>query len=104
MSRVQIPSPTPIVSMKKAAVVVLLIPLILAEFFLCNALLPQKWQRAIDSKIPSILPESHDWTPITHPNLDQEIEQVLHEHVWLKITLYFVTISLLVGNAFVIRW
>ncbi len=90
--------------MKKIALVALLIPLVLFEGYLCTAFLPLDWQHTIDMKIRRVLPESHDWTPITHPNLDQELDQVLHEHVWLKITLYFVTISLLVGNAFVIRW
>jgi hypothetical protein len=89
--------------MKKTAVVVLLIPLILVEFFLCGALLPQKWQRAIDSKIPRILPESHDWTPITHPNLDQEIEQMLREHTGLRIAIYALIVTLLAVNTWVIR-
>ena len=89
--------------MKKTAVVILLIPLILAEFFLCTALLPQKWQRAIDSKIPSILPESHDWTPITHPNLDQEIERVLQERIGLRIAIYGLIVALLAGNTWAIH-
>jgi hypothetical protein len=90
--------------MKKIALIVLLIPLVLFEAYLCTAFLPIDWQHTIYKKIPRVLPESHDWTPITHPNLDQEIEQVLREHVWLRIGLYAVTIVLLVGNAFVIRW
>jgi hypothetical protein len=89
--------------MKKIALIALLIPLVLFEAYLCTAFLPLDWQHTIDVKIRRVLPESHDWTPITHPNLDQEIEQVLHENVWLKIALYFVTISLLAGNAFTIR-
>jgi hypothetical protein len=90
-------------NMKKAPVVVLLIPLILFEIFLCSAFLPLKWQRAIDRKILGILSDSHDWTPITHPNLDQEIEQFLRDHLWLKFVLYSFTVLLLVGNALVIR-
>jgi hypothetical protein len=89
---------------KKIALIALLIPLVLFEGYLCTAFLPRDWQRTIDMETHRILPESRDWTPITHPNLDQEIEQVLHEHVWLKIALYFVTISLLVGNALTICW
>jgi hypothetical protein len=90
--------------MKKALLIALLIPLILFEVYLCTAILPTQWQHAIDRKIPRILPEPHDWTSITHPNLDQEVEQVLREHIWLRMALYFVTGMLLVANAGVIRW
>jgi hypothetical protein len=90
--------------MKKIALIALLIPLVLFEAYLCSAFLSLDWRHTIDVKIRRVLPESHHWTPITHPNLDQEIEQLLHEKVWLKIALYFVTIPLLVGNAFIIRW
>jgi hypothetical protein len=101
MSRVQIPSPTP--PAQKTAVLVLLIPLILTEFFPCAALLPRKWERAIENKIPGILSKSHDWTPITHPNLDQEIELVLHEHFGLRFVTYAVIVVLLAGNTWVIH-
>jgi hypothetical protein len=57
------------------------------------------WQRAIDHSLPDILPKSHDWNPITHPLLSEEIESVLREHVGLRITLFTVTVALLVGNA-----
>jgi hypothetical protein len=90
--------------MKKIALIALLIPLVLFEGYVCTAFLPLDWQHTIDLKMRRVLPEWHDWTPIAHPNLDREIEQVLLEHAWLKVALYFVTISLLVSNAFIIRW
>ena len=89
---------------KIAACLVLLIPLVLVEMYLCTAFLPMPWQRAIDHSLPDILPKSHDWTPITHPLLSEEIESVLREHVGLRITLFAVTVALLVGNAWLIRW
>ncbi len=51
----------------------LLIPLVLFEMYLCTAFLPMRWQRAINDSLPDILPKSHDWTPITHPLLSEEI-------------------------------
>jgi hypothetical protein len=65
----------------KAACLVLLIPLVLFEMYLCTAFLPIRWQRAINASLPEILPQSHDWTPITHPLLSEEIESLLREHV-----------------------
>jgi hypothetical protein len=89
---------------KIAACPVLLIPLVLFEMYLCTTFLPMRWQRAIDHSLPDILPKSHDRTPITHPLLSEEIESVLPEHVGLRITLFTVTVALLVGNAWLIRW
>ena len=88
--------------MKKAALFALLIPLALFEIYLCGAFLPVQWQRAFDDGIRDILPKSHDWTPITHPLLSQEIEQVLRAHIGLRIAVYAITLALLVGNAWLI--
>jgi hypothetical protein len=89
--------------MKRIALVVLLIPLALFELYLCTAFLPVKWQLAINDHITDILPRSPDWTPITHPLLSQEIEQVLNEHIGLRIALFTITVALLIGNAWLIR-
>lgn len=88
---------------KRAACFVLLIPLVLFEIYLCTAFFPMRWQRAIDDNLPDILPKSHDWTPITHPLLSEEIKSVLREHVGLRIALFAITVALLVGNAWLIR-
>jgi len=88
---------------KRAACFVLLIPLVLFEMYLCTAFLPMRWQRAINDSLPDILPKSHDWTPITHPLLSEEIESVLREHLGLRITLFAVTLALLIGNAWLIH-
>jgi hypothetical protein len=88
---------------KRAACFVLLIPLFLFEMYLCTAFLPMRWQRAIDDSLADILPKSQDWTPITHPLLSEEIESVLRAHVGLRITLFAITVALLLGNALLIR-
>ena len=81
----------------------LLIPLVLFEMYLCTAFLPMRWQRAINDSLPTISPKSHDWTSTTHPLLNEEIEEVLREHVGLRITLFVITLALLAGNAWLIR-
>ena len=91
-------------TLKRAALLVLLIPLTLFEVYLCTAFLPDSWQRVIDDHIPNIFPQSTDWTPVTHPLLSQEIEGVLREHIGLRIALYTITVALLIGNALLIRW
>ncbi|PYU78354.1 MAG: hypothetical protein DMG50_27870 [Acidobacteria bacterium] len=89
--------------MKRITLVVLLIPLTLFEVYLCTAFLPVPLQRTINDHILNIFPKSNDWTPITHPLLSQEIEQVLREHIGFRIVLYAITVGLLTGNAWLIR-
>jgi hypothetical protein len=88
---------------KRIVSAIVLIPLGLFEIYLCMAFLPVKWQLAINDRITSILPSSPDWEPVTHPVMSQEIEQVLHEHVGLRVALFTITIALMVGNAWLIR-
>jgi hypothetical protein len=90
--------------MKRIVLVVLLIPLTMFEVYLCTAFLPDTWQQAINDHVPDIFPKSNDWTPITHPLLSQEIEQVLRQHIGLRIALYAITLGLLIGNAWLIRF
>jgi len=80
----------------------LLLPLVFFELYLCAAFLPVGWQHTINDTIPDICPKSHDRTPKTHPLLSQEIEQLLHEHVGLRIALYAITIALLAVNTWLI--
>jgi hypothetical protein len=87
--------------MKKTLSIALLVPLILFEAYLCTAFLPLPWQRAINDVLVRLLPESQ--TPVTHPMLSQEIEQVLSENVWLKVGVYAITLLLLAVNTWAIR-
>jgi hypothetical protein len=88
--------------MKKIVLIVLLIPLVLLEIYLCTAFLPMHWQHAINDRLANILPTSRGTTPITHPLLDQEINQVLHEHIRLRIVLYAITMTVLAANTMLI--
>ena len=90
--------------MKKAALFAVIIPLALFEIYLGSAFLPGQWQAAIERAIRDILPKSQDWTSITHPLLGQEVEQVLREHIGLRVAAYAITASLLVGNALLVSF
>jgi hypothetical protein len=87
--------------MKKTFLISSLIPLILFEAYLCTAFLPLPWQRAVNDVLVRLLPASQ--TPVTHPMLSQEIEQVLSENVWLKVGVWAITLLLLAVNACAIR-
>jgi hypothetical protein len=89
---------------RKAALFVSLIALTLVEIYFCTAFLPAQWQHALNDRTGKILPKSHDWTPTTHPLLSQEIEQVLGDHIGVRIALYVVKLALLIGNGLFIRW
>jgi hypothetical protein len=86
---------------KKTFVIALLILLILFETYLCKAFLALRWQHAINDVLVRLLPESQ--TPVTHPMLSQEIEQVWSENVWLKVGVWAITLLLLAVNAWAIR-
>ena len=91
----------PMKFVKKIFVIASLIPLILFEAYLCTIFLPVQWQRAINDVLVRLLPESQ--TPITHPMLRQEIEQVLSENPWLKVGVWAITLLLLTVNTWAIR-
>src|SRR6266404_4346801 len=90
----------PMKFVKKTFVTALLIPLILFEAYLSTALL-LRWQHAINDVLVRLPPESQ--TPVTHPMLSQEIEQVLSENVWLKVGVWAITLLLLAVNAWAIQ-
>lgn len=89
--------------MKKLALLTLLLLLTIAQAYLLTAFLPVNWQHAINDRMSNILPSSNDWTPVTHPLLSREIDQVLHDSVGLRAALYTLTAALLVGNVLLIR-
>jgi hypothetical protein len=80
---------------KKIALTILLVVLLLVETFLLSTFLPMRWQLAMQR----LLPETHDQTDITHPELAHEIEEVFHNHPGIAITYYGFLIALLAANA-----
>ena len=90
--------------MKRIVLIASLVPLVLFEVYLCTVFLPLQWQHAINDRVANILPKSSDTTPITHPLLNLEIEQVLREHVGLRIAVYAITSALLAANTWFISF
>ena len=81
--------------MKKIGLTILLVVLLLVEGFLLSTFLPMRWQLAMQR----LLPEAHDQTDITHPELAHEVEDVFHNYPGIAITYYCFLIALLAANA-----
>jgi len=50
------------------------------------------------------LPQTYDHSVVTHPAIDQEIEQAMKEHIGLRLTVWAAFIGTLLANTFLIRW
>jgi hypothetical protein len=88
--------------MKRIAVTVLLLAMIGVEIYLCSAFLPAAWQSAIVRGLSQVLPKTFDYSVVTHPALDYEVEDVLQKNEGLRVALYTVIALLLVVNTFFI--
>jgi hypothetical protein len=61
--------------MKRILVHILLIVLVIAELWLLTGFLPQRWQEKISDRLSAVWPsQSSDYSRITHPNLDWELQ------------------------------
>lgn len=88
--------------MKRIVLWILLLPLMLVELYLCSAFLPMRWQLAVQHALPRILPKPYDYSLITHPALEQEIEQVLRNNFGLQVAFNALLLLLLAGNTFLV--
>lgn len=84
--------------MRKAALIIALAVLGIAEICLFSALLPVKWQITIFGGIGPVLPHSYDYSRVTHPALEHEIDQALNQLPALKVALYALIALLLALN------
>jgi hypothetical protein len=90
--------------MKKILLSALLIPLLLVELVICTGFLPLEWQHAVYERTPKIFPDSpHDWSRVTHPRMDLEIDEVFRQHLWLRIASYVFVALMLAANTALIR-
>jgi hypothetical protein len=92
---------------QKALFIPILVVLVLFEMYMLTAFLPRKWQHAINEQlvVPLLAPfdrESYEQSKITHPNLEEEIDQALKENPRLRISSYVIFAVLLSGNALLI--
>jgi len=90
--------------MKKILLTVLLISLVLVELAICTTFLPVEWQHAINERIADVFSDSaHDWSRVTHPRMDLEMDEVFRQHPWLRIVSYVFVGLLLAANTFLLR-
>jgi hypothetical protein len=90
--------------MRKILLVVALIALIVVEICLCAPFLPARWDAAIGTVATRIHPRARDQWDITHPALDQELDQVLRQDPGLRFSLYTLIALLLAGNTALLIW
>ena len=61
--------------MKRIVRRVLLVVLVLLELWLLTGFLPERWQEKMYSRMHNIWPShSYDYSRVTHPNLDYELQ------------------------------
>jgi hypothetical protein len=90
--------------MKKILLSILLISLVLFELVIFTGFLPAEWQHPVYERISNILPDSpHDWSRVTHPRMDLEMDEVFRQHFWLRIACYVILTLVLAANTILIR-
>lgn len=63
--------------MKRTLLRLVLIALVLCEFWLLAGFLPQRWQESMYDRLNTVWPShSYDYSRVTHPNLDAELRPV----------------------------
>ena len=61
--------------MKRVLLRLLLVVLVLAELWLLTGFLPQRWQERLYTPLYRVWPsQSYDYSRVTHPNLDYELQ------------------------------
>lgn len=103
MWTVRVP-PTYSKQMKRVVLKAVLVALLTLELYLFTGFLRMRWQVAINDAIPRILPPTHDYSIVSHPAINQEIELAMKEHIALRMTVWAVFGGVLVVNTFLIRW
>ena len=88
--------------MKRIALGLVLLALIVLELNLCEAFLPDTWQIAIERVLPHLWPKTYDHSVVTHPALDYEIHESLRKNPTLRVTLDAIIAVLLTVNTFLI--
>jgi hypothetical protein len=91
--------------MKRVALKLAIAVLLITELYICTGFLPNRWQVAIDHTLSQLLPERKpDQWDITHPALNEEIEQVMQEHPRLKLIVVAFIAFILALNTMLLLW
>lgn len=72
------------------------------QMCLLSAFLPVEWQTAISRWFGTVLPHSYDYSRVSHPALEHEVNQALSQLPALKLGLYSLIALLLAVNTFAI--
>ena len=88
--------------MKKMSLMFTLLLLICVELYLCAAFLPARWQASVSQSLSRVLPHRYDYSAVTHPALDLEVEQALRHRPALELGIYIFIVLLIAVNTFAI--
>ena len=76
--------------------------LLFSELYLCSNFFPGKWQASIQNTVSQVLPRKNHKPDITHPAIDQEIQQALRDNPPLRMAAYGFLLLLIVLNTFLL--
>ena len=86
--------------MKRILRRVLLVVFLLAEVWLMTGFLPQRWQEKMYTRMHDVLPsQSYDYSRVSHPNLDYELQPFKPLGMALLLVLVLVN-----GGAIFVLW
>lgn len=88
--------------MKRISLGFLFIALVLAELFLLGAFAPTAWQAAVVRAFSHLSPKTFDYSVVTHPALDYEIDDMMRKSPGLRIALDGLILLLIGGNTFLL--
>ncbi len=88
--------------MKRMSLGLLLLVLVVVELFLCGAFAPAAWQAAIVRAFSHFSAKTFDYSVVTHPALDYEIDDMMRKSPGLRIALDGLILLLIGGNTFLL--
>ena len=86
--------------MKRSALRLMLLVLVLFELYFATAYLPFRWQSAIDRALAHTLLRQEAVRLTSHPALDEEIQSALRENLLAAVMVYACLTAVLLLNAF----
>ncbi len=88
--------------MKRAALGLTLVALVVVELYLARAYLPLRYQITMGSVVNRALLRQEAKPLTTHPALDEEIERTVQQNLLLAIAIYALITTSVVFNGFLI--
>lgn len=88
--------------MKRMSLGLLLLVLVVVELFLWGAFAPAAWQAAIVRAFSHFSAKTFDYSVVTHPALDYEIDDMMRKSPGLRIALDGLILLLIGVNTFLL--